>query len=426
MTNDRNNHSVLGEAGARGSLDRGTAVFRPYLVLGLLVAFFCGPIVPAHAAPPPLVLAEQTLSIGSYRFDVRAPEGTVLEVLVPDLAGPRLLTFASNGDLFIGARDRVYRLTPPYREATTLVALNDYPHSVAFRDAEILIARTGGLYRAPYEPGQQRISSNDLSLLARVPGGRGHNSRTVRVGPDGKVYLSLGIAGNCSDQYLDPTYAFDDRRGGLSVLVEEGGAARWEAYATGLRNPVGYDWNPADGEIYASNNGPDHLGFEQPPEYFSRLRRGSFHGLPWFYFDGTQMKRDACIGVDPPRAIEEATQPVATFPARNAPMGVAFVPPGSLGLQLGGDAVVALRGSWATPPDGGPGGDPAGRREPGLAAVRFENGEAVRVDDLLRGFQFADGRRWLRPVGVAFGPDGALYITSDQGLSGLLRLRISN
>lgn len=392
----------------------------------LLVALCIGIARTVGAAPPPLVLTQQTFTIGPYSFEVRAPEGMVLEVLVPDLASPRMLTFAANGDLFIGARDRVYRLTPPYREASTLVALNDYPHSVAFRDEEILIARTGGLYRAPYVPGQRDIAAEDVELLAAIPGGRGHDSRTVRIGPDGKVYVSLGIAGNCSDQYLDAAYAPDERRGGVAVLVEDDDGARWETYASGLRNPVGFDWNPADGEIYASNNGPDHLGFEQPPEYFSRLTRGSFHGLPWFYFDGERLHRDTCIGTEPPRPIGEVTAPVATFPARNAPMGVAFVPPDALGTSLDGDAVVALRGSWATPPDGGPNGDPSGRREPGLVVIRFEEGEGVRVDDLLRGFQLPDGRRWLRPVGVAFGPDGALYLTSDQGLSGLLRLRAVN
>jgi glucose/arabinose dehydrogenase len=47
----------------------------------------------------------------------------------------------------------------------------------------------------------------------------------------------------------------------------------------------------------------------------------------------------------------------------------------------------------------------------------------VRVDDLVTGFQLADGERWARPVGVAVGPDGALYFTSDSETNGLFRLR---
>jgi len=55
--------------------------------------------------------------------------------------------------------------------------------------------------------------------------------------------------------------------------------------------------------------------------------------------------------------------------------------------------------------------------------VRFDNGKAVRVDDLVTGFQLKNGDRIARPVGVAVGPDGAIYFTSDSGLNGLFRLR---
>ena len=83
------------------------------------------------------------------------------------------------------------------------------------------------------------------------------------------------------------------------------------------------------------------------------------------------------------------------------------------------DAIVALHGSWGTPPGGGA----ASRRPPKLVAVRFQDAKAVRVDDLISGFQLPNGERWARPVGVAFGPDGALYFTSDADTNGLFRLR---
>lgn len=378
------------------------------------------------AAPPALSYQQQELTFRGTAHIVKVPRGYTLELLTRGLKQPRILTFADNGDLFIGSRSgRVYRLEPPYRRPTIVVELASYPHSVALREGEMLVAQTDGLYRAPYAPGQHTVARAAFNLLARLPGGRGHNSRTVHIGPDGRVYVSLGISGNCSDQYLGPGYPFEDRRGGILVLREGEDAARWETYASGLRNPVGFDWHPRTGVMYASNNGPDHLGYDQPPEYFSRIEPGSFHGMPWFQFDGRELIRDPCIESEPPRPREEVVLPVATFPARNAPMGVAFVPEGALDRALSGDAVVALHGSWATRPAGGAFGDPATRRPPKLVVVRFEHGEARRVDDLVTGFQFEDGERWARPVGVAVGPDGALYFTSDEGMYALFRLRRS-
>ncbi|MFA6972002.1 MAG: PQQ-dependent sugar dehydrogenase [Gallionella sp.] len=389
---------------------------------GLLLLFYFA-MAPAQAGTEVLTYVEQMLTLDGTHRTVRVPQGYQLELL-SRMDAPRMLTFAANGDLFAGSKSgKVYRLPPPYNRPEVLVQLDDYPHSVAFRQGEILIARTAGVYRAPYRPGQSAIVPDALALLAALPGGGGHDSRTVGVGPDGRVYASLGIQRNCSDQYLGEGYSYDDRRGGVLVLNEGGGKANWAPFSSGLRNPVGFDWQPKTGVLFASNNGPDHLGYDQPPEYFSRLAPGSFHGMPWFQFDGKQLQHDDCVTSVPPRPIDEVTKPVATFPARNAPLGVAFVPAAAMDLRLEFDAVVALHGSWGTQPGGSFFGRAATRRPPKIAVVRFQDGRAMRVDDLITGFQLPDGQRWARPAGVAIGPDGALYFSSDSDINGLFRLK---
>lgn len=372
----------------------------------------------------PVVQLTRELVLGEARYTVTLPEGLELELLNDRLQRPRLLSFGAEGELFIGSKSgAVYRLLPPYRHAETLVQLSGYPHSVAQRGDELFIARTNRLDRAPYRPGQRRIDPNTMKLVARLPGGSGHSSRTVAVGPDRRIYLGLGVTGNCSDEYIDESYPFQRRRGGVMVLDETATPARWRPFATGLRNPVGFDWHPETGVAYASNNGPDHLGYTEPREVFARLDPGSFHGMPWFQFIAGEVTRDRCIDSQPPRAASDVSLPVATFPARNAPMAVAFVPKGGLLPRYEGSAVVALRGSWGTQPSGNAWGDPASRRPPQLIVVRFEEGIATgQVEALLTGFQLPNGDRWARPVGVALGPDGALYFTSDSGINGLFRL----
>lgn len=388
-----------------------------------LLLILCIAVVPAQAGTDALVYEEQVLALDGVNRSVRVPRGYRLEWL-GRLEQPRMLTFAANGDLFAGSKSgKVYRLPPPYTKAEVLLETGAYPHSVAFRKGEILIAQTNGVYRAPYKLGQRSIAKDALQLLAPLPAGGGHNSRTVAVGPDGRVYASLGIQYNCTEQYLGEGFKFDEQRGGVLVLREEGGKASWETYASGLRNPVGFDWHPQTGVLYASNNGPDHLGFEQPPEYFSKLTPGSFHGMPWFQFDGKQLQRDDCANSKPPRPIGDVSKPAATFPSRNAPLGMAFAPKGALDSLLEFDAAVALHGSWGTQPGGDFVGRAASRREPKIVVVRFQNGQAVRVDDLISGFQLQNGERWARPAGIAFGPDGALYFSSDSDSNGLFRLQ---
>jgi len=377
----------------------------------------------AWSGTAPLALVGQKLVLGRASVEAQAPEGYHLELLTAALDKPRLMSFLPNGDLLMGSRSgNVYRLAPPYDRPTVLLHLQGYPHSVAWRDGTLLIARTDGVHQAPYMPGTATVDPNKVTLLAALPVG-GHSSRSVAVGPDGRIYVSLGISGNCSDQYLGPGYPFEQRRGGVLVLDEQAHPPRWRPYASGLRNPVGFDWQPDTGVIYASNNGPDHWGYDEPREYFSRLTPGSFQGMPWFQYVGGKLRRDDCVSSRPPRPASEVNLPVATFPARNAPLGVAFVPKGALEPALEGDAVVALHGSWGTQPAGTAFGLPSTRRPPALVAVRFDHDEAVRVDDLVTGFQLPSGARWARPAGVSVGPDGALYFTSDAGTTGLFRLR---
>lgn len=393
----------------------------PKFNIAVLLFFFA---VVANASTTPFEYVTQNIMIAGKSYTVILPKGYRLELLTHQLDKPRLLTFSANGDLFIGSgSDTVYRLPPPYTRPEKLIELQGYPHSIAFRKDEILIAKTDGLYHAPYHQAQRRIKEEEVSLLAPLSDSGGHSSRTVAIGPDGNVYLSLGISGNCSDEYLAKTYSFSNRRGGVLKLLESNTGNSWTTFASGLRNPVGFDWQPLTGEMYASNNGPDHHGYERPPEYFSRVLPGSFHGMPWFQFDGKNISRDTCIKSKPPRPIKEVTRPVLTFPARNAPMGLTFIPQGAMSESMVGDAIVALHGSWATQPDGAYFGDNATRRHPKIVIVRFEKGEAKRVDDLISGFQLANGSRWARPVGITIGPDGALYFTSDGGIHGLFRLK---
>lgn len=396
---------------------------RMILLIAAVWSCFASACVSASTAA--LEYQVQRLAIGKSAYDVTVPTGYRLELLTDNVEGPRMLTFNDSGELFAGSRSgHVYRFRPPYTHAEPIVELNDYPHSVAFRAGEILIARTSGLYRAPYQAGQKRIDEAAIELVAPLPADGGHNSRTINIGPDGRIYVSIGLSGNCSDQYISGgKYAFEDRRGGVLVLNEKGGKAEWQPYASGLRNPVGIAWEPTTKTLYASNNGPDHWGFDLPPEYFSRLTPGSFHGMPWFQFDGHTIKRDDCVKSKPPRRIADVSKPVVTFPSRNAPLGVTFVPVGAMDKRLSGDAIVALHGSWGTQPAGSFFGDRASRREPKLVVVRFNDGKAQRVDDLVTGFQLEKGGRWARPAGVAIGPDGALYFSSDSDTNGLFRLQ---
>src|SRR5689334_4950122 len=117
----------------------------PSFINRCALILFLGFTTVAMAASEPLSYEEQAFMIQGTRQTLRLPKGFRLELLTDKLAAPRLLSFAANGDLFIGSHSgKIYRLAPPYTAPEVLVTLDDYPHSVALRPGEMLIARTDG------------------------------------------------------------------------------------------------------------------------------------------------------------------------------------------------------------------------------------------------------------------------------------------
>jgi glucose/arabinose dehydrogenase len=357
-------------------------------------------------------------------FNVYHPASYVVEPVNLKIAQPRMISF--HGDvLFIGSsKGSVYRLFPPYNRATQIAQMRYYPHSILVRDNEIFIARTIGVIKAPYSEDEDFwLKDEDMEEVVSMVYTNSHSSRSLKVGPDNKLYLSAGWPGNCNNFYVHESYPQEKRLGGIFSIDESKQPAALVPFAAGLRNPVGFDWHPDTGVMYASNNGPDHLGYDQPLEYFAKVTLGSFHGMPWYQYNGKQLVVDKCAKTAPPKPIEEVSIPVATFPGHNAPLDVLFVDEKANASEYYGDAIVALHGSWATS-DGSARGDPASKRHPKLVRVKFDkNGEAGEVIDLVSGFQDKKGDRWARPAGLAIGPDGDIYFTSDKEIQGLFRLR---
>ncbi|GAB4333114.1 MAG: sorbosone dehydrogenase family protein [Desulfobulbaceae bacterium] len=371
---------------------------------------------------PAFTMESQALSVGDYSVELRVPKGMRVDFLA-QLNEPRFLALGPGDEILSGSKGpRIYRLKKPYTTPETLVTLFGRIHSVAYRDGRIFAAESGGLYVAPYSGPTSVPKAEQFSLVTPLPAPPGgHWSRTVVVGPDKRLYIGLGISGNCSDEYLDNRYPFSRRRGGVFLLDERPGGPVLVPYASGLRNPIGLAFHPDTGVLYATNAGPDNLGFYLPPEVFAPLHHGSFHGMPWFQYWGGAFHDGGCATSQPPRPAGESTPPAVTFPARSTPEGVVFVTGTGLGPEFEGNALVAIHGSWAVPPGGGP----ETRRPPKIVMVRFASGKAVDVHNVITGFQRPDGSRFTRPCGMLMGPDGNLYFTGDFGeVTGLFRLRL--
>jgi glucose/arabinose dehydrogenase len=365
-----------------------------------------------------LPLRNQDMTVNGFSVVLQVPEHMRLEY-VADLDSPRFITMGPDGELIIGSHgSSIYRVEYPYSQADTLVSLGRYIHSTAYREGMLYAADTDAVLAAPYEGAASLLGANDFTEVTALPSATGgHSSRTIVRGPDERLYVGLGLSGNCSDEYLDNSYPFERRRGGVFVLDNNNDL---QPYSSGLRNPIGLAFHPRTNILYATNAGPDNLGYDNPPEVLARLSHNSFHGMPWFqYYDGG-FKSGQCAQNSSPRPASDAILPAAFFEARSTPIGLAFLQDSSLGGKYSGSAVVAIHGSWAERPGEGE----ESRRPPKLSLVVFnDNNIPIGVEDMITGFQRSDGSRFARPCGVQVGADGHIYFTSDEGeVTGLFRL----
>lgn len=351
----------------------------------------------AETANPALVSVDvqDPSSLGAAGFILQAPEGYEVAIIAAGLQQPRFMTFDDAGNLLLADSGSGQVLRFPYAdgvlgEAEVLTSGMDEPGNVAlFTDGDqayLYVSEPEQITRFAYDPagpvGEQE------AIVSGLPTG-GHDTRTVRFGPDGMMYLAVGSSCNICEEG-------DPIRATVSRLTPQGGNP--EIIATGLRNPVDLDWQPESDQLWATVNERDNQGNEIPPDLVTIVQEGANYGWPSCQPpDATPQEAGAdCSDITPPTV---GIQP------HSAPLGMTFVDGDGVLGDLSGDLIVAQHGSWNRQP-------PAA---PKLLRIDFEDGQPVAATDFVTGWQDAAGDRWGRPAGVTLAPDGSLIVSDDFG-----------
>jgi glucose/arabinose dehydrogenase len=329
---------------------------------------------------------------------IRPPEGLAVGLFAEEVANARLLRFTPNGDLLV-SQPRAGTVLLLERDADgdgrsdgrrEILRDLDRPHGLDLHDGWLYVAEGGAIGRVRFDAAARATAGDYARLVTGLPEGGNHWSRTVRVGPDGLLYVAVGSSCNVCEER-------DPRRAALLRYRLDGSGE--EIFATGLRNSVGLDWRPATGELYATDNGRDLLGDDFPPCELNRLEAGGFYG--WPYANGQNVP-DPDLGQGLEDRIRSAIPPVHGFGAHQAPLGIAFVRGEAAPEELRGAALVALHGSWNR------------TRKAGYKVVSLHWNADGKIEEreFLVGFE-QDGDVIGRPVDVAEGPDGAIYVSDD-------------
>lgn len=333
---------------------------------------------------------------------IRLPPGFGISVFAQALSNPRMMVVGPDGHLYVAERaaGRVIRL--PDRDSDGVAdgvepiaeAELQAPSSLDFyEDGSLYVGDTRRVLRF-YPPEDDTLPWTDYEVVIDgLPSGEGHSTRTVLFSPDFDwLFVSIGSSCNvCIEE--------DERRATIMRYRPDGSEGM--IYVEGMRNAVGITFRPGTGELWATNNGRDWLGDDQPPEtVYALTEPGGDAGWPRCHagriIDPDFGEAGDCEGV---------LDPEVEMQAHSAPIGLDFYTGEQFPEAYRGDLFVVFRGSWNRTV-------PTGYK---LVRIPMSDGEPGGVEDFAVGWLRDDGSNWGRLAGVVTGSDGSLFLSEDTG-----------
>jgi len=327
---------------------------------------------------------------------VKLPPGFEISVFAEGVKDARSMALGDKGTLFVGtlSAGNVYAIQNDGKKATHIERIASglkMPNGVAVKDGALYVAEVDKVWR--YDDIEAHLARPPKPALVsdKYPHETHHGWKFIRFGPDGWLYVPVGAPCNICDP--EPPYA------SITRLKPDGSAM--EVYARGIRNTVGFDWDPRTKELWLTDNGRDMMGDDMPADELDHAPRPGMHfGYPYCHQGDTA---DPEFG-DRHRCAE-FTPPAAKLGAHVAALGMRFYTGSMFPAEYRGRIFIAEHGSWNR-------SRKVGYR---IVTARVEGGKVVDLRPFAEGFlDAATDRAWGRPVDVQVMPDGALLVSDDQ------------
>jgi glucose/arabinose dehydrogenase len=329
---------------------------------------------------------------------IHLPAGFQISVYAKGLSQPRFMTIGPRNVLLVANRDggSIVALTPGSSNARAaqqkvIVSGLNSPTSVVLHAGYLYIGEANAIARVQLH---DNLQAGPVKRILSLPDGGQHNTRTVLIGPDNRMYVSVGSTCNvCIEQ--------DPHRAAVWVYNLDGSNGR--LFAKGLRNAVGMLINPWNKQIWVDVNGRDLMGDNTPPETLYSLIDQADYGWPRCHAGTIHdpqfgQATNACQGVQ---------QPLEKMQAHSAPLGLAFPPQNAKQFPTSyrDSLYIAFHGSWNRT-------TPTGYK---VVRIPLKNGQvAGPAQDFITGWLDRNNNVNGRPAGVTFAPDGTLFVSDDR------------
>jgi glucose/arabinose dehydrogenase len=370
---------------------------------------------------------------------LKLPAGFTATVVQEGLGAGRHLAVDANGVIYINSRDGLVAMrdTNGDGKVDETSSFGDVKGTESVLFGEWLyVSDNVGVYR--YKLGAFPPAGDKETVVDGFPMERQHADKTFTLDPKGTLYINVGAPSNsCQQQDRQPGSL---GRNPCPILEKYGGvwvfdgnklnqkATQGRRFATGMRNAVAIEWNAGQNALYSVIHGRDSLDTLFPALYnsvdnatrtaeeFHRITDGGDYGWPYTFYDTKLKKRMLApeYGGDGKKVPEKGRypDPLVAFPAHWAPNDLLFYTGKSFPAKYQEGAFIAFHGSWNRAPEPQAGYQvvfqPMKNGKPRGTWEEFANGFAGDMPD-----NNPRNARY-RPVGLAVGPDGSLYIADSM------------
>ena len=341
-----------------------------------------------------LLLAPTALAERLPLERIALPPGFSIAVYA-EVPEARSLALGPNGIVFVGSmrRGTVSALVPrPGGQAETVVLAKglNVPNGVAFRDGALYVAEVGRILRYDGIEARLRNPPQPAVVTERYPEDFHHGWKFIAFGPDGKLYVPVGAPCNLCEP--DPeAYALISR-------IDPDGTG-YEVFARGIRNSVGFDWDPLTGELWFNEHGRDWMGDDMPSDELNHAPKAGMHfGYPYCHQGDTP---DPELGGK--RSCAELTPPALKQGGHVAPNGLRFYAGSMFPPEYRNRIFIAQHGSWNRSKKNGY----------RVAMVTLKDNKVDQYEVFAQGWM-QNEQAWGRPMDLLVMPDGALLISDDQ------------
>jgi len=343
----------------------------------------------APVAPPPIAAAVDKLPTAK----LKVPAGFNIEVYAAGMANARSLAEGDKGTVFVGSRlvGNVYAIAnKDGKRSVKVLASGLYrPNGVAFRNGTLYIAELSKVSKIDKVEDSLDGQPKLTMIYDNLPKDEAHGWKFIAIGPDNKLYVPVGQPGN--------NVLLDDAHGQIRRMNLDGTDV--EVVARGVRNTVGFDWNPETKQLYFTDNGRDWMSEDVPQDELNRVTKvGEHFGAP-YCLQGNITDPEFGWG----HSCSEFTPPVGLMGPHSASLGMRFYTGSMFPKSYKNAIIVARHGSWNRSKKVG--GD--------VVVVKLnKDGTVKSMEPLITGF-LEDNKYIGRPVDVLQMKDGSLLVSDD-------------